>query len=304
MRPFLLALFSLVSLNIFCSGKTNFEASDFRATMSKGDKAAILMIHFGTTHDATRKATIEAINQKVKTAFPDFEVREAYTSRIVRRRLLTRGIEKDTPIDALLKLRGEGFTHIIVQSSTIIEGIEMESLRRDVATVAPFFKEIRIGTPLLYAASDAEKVADILVGRYPQKREMILVGHGTYTPATATYAMMDYIFKIKNHSNFHVATIEGYPSFEELLIQLKNRKAKQVTLIPFMLVAGEHANNDIAEEWKTDLEKRGYQVQNSMEGLGQIPQIQDIYIAHIHFILKNKMIDIIEKKARYAKETD
>ena len=91
---------------------------------------------------------------------------EAYTSRIIIRRLKERGITKLTPLDAMLKLRSEGYTHLIVQSTNIIDGVEMESLRRDVESALPFFKEIRVGTPLLYSIEDAEKVASILGNRY------------------------------------------------------------------------------------------------------------------------------------------
>lgn len=304
MKVLLLTFLMLFSLNSYGSRKTNFVLSDFEATLSPTDKAAILMVHFGTTYEKTRKETIETINEKVKRAFPRFEVREAYSSRIVLRRLKKQGILKDTPIDALLKLRGDGYTHILVQSTNCIEGIEMEALRREVATVSSFFKEIRVGTPLLYDAADAQKVVSILTKKYENRGEVVLVGHGTYTPATATYAMMDYIFNVEGYTHFHVSTIEGYPTFETLLTQLKRTKAKRLTLVPFMLVAGNHAHNDIAGDWKEALEKEGYQVTVVMEGLGQVPEIQDLFIEHLHFIIKHRMVDIIQKKARYAKETD
>ena len=120
------------------------------------------MVHFGTTHDDTRALTIDAINAKAQAAFPELKFQEAYTSRIIIRRLKERGITKLTPLDAMLKLRSEGYTHLIVQSTNIIDGVEMESLRRDVENALPFFKEIRVGTPLLYSIEDAEKVASIL----------------------------------------------------------------------------------------------------------------------------------------------
>lgn len=115
--------------------------------MKPGDKAALLMVHFGTTHDDTRALTIDAINAKAQAAFPELKFQEAYTSRIIIRRLKERGITKLTPLDAMLKLRSEGYTHLIVQSTNIIDGVEMESLRRDVENALPFFKEIRVGTP-------------------------------------------------------------------------------------------------------------------------------------------------------------
>jgi len=271
------------------------------ASMKPGDKAALLMVHFGTSYDETRALTIDAINAKAKETFPQLEVREAYTSRIIIRILKERGTVKLNPLDALLNLRGEGYTHIVVQSTNILEGVEMESLRKDVASVAPFFKEIRVGNPLLYATEDMEKVASIFEGKKPEKGNMVLVGHGTYTPATATYAMMDYIFKANGSKNFHVGTVEGYPTYDNVLAQLKTMKAKQVTLAPMMFVAGDHAQNDIAGEWKEMLEKEGFKVDVRMEGMGQIPEIQEMFIDHIRFILNHKMLDITEKKKAYAK---
>lgn len=309
MNKFLSLLF-LLSVSLLCHahGGGNYEHSDMLASMKPGDKAALLMVHFGTTHDDTRAATIEAINGKAQTAFPELKFQEAYTSRIIIRRLKKRGIEKDTPLDALLKLRGEGYTHIIVQSTNIIDGVEMESLRRDVESVLPFFKEVRVGTPLLYSVEDAEKVVKIMESRFnvpvqakkTAKENFVLVGHGTYTPSTAIYSQMDYMLKADGLTNFHVGTIEGYPTFKTMLAQLKAEKAKRVTLVPFMFVAGDHAKNDIAGEWKEMLEKEGFTVKVHLEGLGQIPEIQEIFIEHIRFGLKHRMLDIMTKKAAYA----
>ena len=309
----IISLFILLTLSLLCHahGGGNYEHSDMLANMKPGDKAALLMVHFGTTHDDTRALTIDAINAKAQAAFPELKFQEAYTSRIIIRRLKKRGIEKFTPLDALLKLRGEGYTHVIVQSTNIIDGVEMESLRRDVESVLPFFKEIRVGAPLLYSVEVAEKVVDILGKRLntstqgkAAKENIVLVGHGTYTPSTAIYSQMDYMLKVNGLTNFHVGTIEGYPTFETMLAQLKAAKAKRITLVPFMFVAGDHAKNDIAGEWKEALEKEGYTVNAHLEGLGQVPEIQEIFINHIRFGLKHRMLDIMTKKAAYAAGKD
>lgn len=298
----------LLALGLTLSGKAqkhNFAPSSLYTSMQKGDKLAVLMVHFGTTHDDTRALTIEAINEKVKTTHPGIAMREAYTSRIVMRRLKARGVTKLTPEEALQQLHAEGFTHVLIQSTNIIEGVEMESLRREVAEAQPLFKEIRVGTPLLYHPSDYEKVIEALMNRLPQTTDaIVLVGHGTYTPATATYAMMDYMLKAKGHRNVHVGTIEGYPSFDDLLTQLRATQAKSVLLAPLMFVAGEHAKNDIADEWKTELEKAGYVVTVFTEGLGENPGIQELFIDHLRFAEANKHLDIMEKKATYAIEKD
>lgn len=279
---------------------------DLLAQLQPGDKAALLLVHFGTTYAETQERTIDAINAKAAEAFPQLDVREAWTSRIVIRKLKGRGIEKQTPLEALLRLRAEGYTHVVVQSSTLLEGAEMESLRRDVASVEAFFKEIRVGTPLLYAVEDCARVADILAARHAaaadakKKAHVVLVGHGTYTPATATYSQMDHLLKAGGHPLFHVTTLEGYPTFETVLAQLKADKARKVTLVPFLFVAGDHASNDIAVDWKQALESEGFQVDCCLEGMGEIPEIQDIYIDHIRFSLHHAPVDIMKKKQDYA----
>lgn len=270
------------------------------------DKTALLLVHFGTTYDDTRSRTIDAINAKAAEAFPELTLREAYTSRIVIRRLKARGIEKQTPLEALLSLRAEGFTRVIVQTTTLLEGAEMESLRRDAASVAGFFQDIRVGAPLLYDVADCQRVVDILSARHAdkadakQKAHVILVGHGTYTPATATYSQLDYMLRAQGHLLFHVATLEGYPTFETLLAQLKAARARRVTLVPLLFVAGDHAANDIAVDWRQALEAEGLQVGCCLEGLGEITEIQDIYIEHIHHSLQQAPVDIMKKKEAYA----
>ena len=248
----------------------------------RAQDTALLMVHFGTTYDETRAKTIDAINEKAVKAFPQLKVREAYTSRIVMKRLARRGIRKDTPVDALLKLRSEGIKTVKVQPSYIIDGIEMDRLRQDVEQVRPFFDSIWVSTPLLYSVEDAEKVCDILVNRHPadsKKREHVLfIGHGTEGPATALYSQLDYMLRANGHSNYHVATIEGYPTQATALAQIKAMKGKKVTLVPLLFVAGDHANNDISVEWKEAFEKEGLAVDVKLEGLGEVPEIQEMYI--------------------------
>ena len=274
------------------------------------NKTALLMVHFGTTYDETRSKTIDAINAKAAQTFPELTLREAYTSRIVIRRLKERGIVRETPLDALLRLRADGFTHVIVQSTTLLEGAEMESLRREVASVEGFFEDIRVGAPLLYDVADCAKVAEILAARHAdatdarKKAHVVLVGHGTYTPATATYSQMDYLFSAQGNPLFHVATLEGYPTFETMLARLKAAGARRVTLVPLLFVAGDHVTNDIAVDWKQALEAEGLQVDCCLEGLGEIPEIQDIYLDHIRYSLHHAPVDIMKKKQEYAAGKD
>lgn len=296
---FLILLTFITVISVFAHGGKNYEHSNIFDNLQGQDKVAILMVHFGTTHDDTRALTIDAMNKKAKAEFPNVEQREAYTARIVIKRLGERGIEKQKPLDVLTQLQKDGYTHVLVQTSTIIDGVEMESLQKDIAEVQSQFKEIRIGDPLLYSPDDYEKLIDVLTKEMDPQTAYVWVGHGTYDSNTAQYAMLDYMLKAKGHKNCFVGTIEGYPSYEDMLQQLQASGLKKVVLVPLMFVAGEHAKNDIAEDWKTDLEKDGYSVDVKMEGLGQNPDVQDLYISHLKFISAHRKIGIMEKKAIY-----
>lgn len=291
----------MIIMNCFCYAHEhdNFYHSDLMASMKPGDKAALLLVHFGTTHDDTRALTIDQLTKKAMEAFPDLEIREAYTSRMINRRLKQRGIIKLNPAEALQVLKDDGFTHVIVQSSNIIEGIEMESIRRDVAALQDQFKDIRVGNPLLYSPEDYEAVIEQITSPIEKEEAVVLVGHGTYTPATAQYAMLDYMLKEKGFTPYYVTTVEGYPSFESTLIRLKSDGIKKVYLRPFMFVAGDHAKNDIADEMQAELIDNGFNAETLLEGLGQNEGIQYILIDHIRFCLTHKMQDIVSKKKQY-----
>ncbi len=300
MKKILLIFFALVLCQpLLAHDGEDFEASDIRKSMKDGDKLAVLMVHFGTTHDDTRAVTIDALNAKVQAAFPDAEFREAYTSRIIIKRLGERGLQKQNPLAALNQLAADGYTHVLVQASVIIDGVEMESLVRNINEVKHLFKDIRVGDPLLYKPRDYEKVIEAITKNQNSNTAYVWVGHGTYDSSTAQYAMLDYMFKAKGHKNNIVGTVEGYPEFDDALAQLKASGLKKVELIPFMFVAGEHAKNDIADDWREQLEEAGYSVSVRMEGLGQLPEIQDIFISHLKFISTHKKLDIMEKKATY-----
>ena len=254
---------------------------------AQGEKTALLITHYGSSDSDTRALTLDVITREAKETFPQFEVREAYISPIVRRRLEKQGVHKDSPVDALLKLRSEGYSHVLIQSTTLIEGSEMTSVRRDAESVKPFFKEIKVGNPLLYTVEDCEKVIEILTQEQPGKKEdVIYVGHGNQLPSTATYAMLDYMMKAHGLKNFHVSTIEGYPTLGATLAQLKETRPKQVTLIPLLLVCGNHTKEDIVGVWKPEMEKAGYQANVRMQGLGEQPAIRKLYMEHIEALLK------------------
>ena len=283
-----------------------FVKSDFYKTMEKNDKASVLMVHFGTTFDDTRKNTIDAVNDEAKKEFPDMEIREAYTSRIIMRRLKERGIVKDNPAEALDKLAKEGYTHIIVQPTNVINGVESKTLEQQLEMYKDKFKEIRTGSALLSAPEDYKAVAEIInkeVGELADDEAVVLVGHGTHDSGNAAYPAMDYTAKSMGYK-FYVGTIEGFPEFDDVVKGLKKDNIKKVILMPFMFVAGDHANNDIAVDWKEALEKEGFTVEVKLTSLGMMEDIRKMFIDHAKFMLENKKEDMISKKLFYSTQKD
>ncbi|MFI3327970.1 MAG: sirohydrochlorin cobaltochelatase [Rikenellaceae bacterium] len=299
----------LLVFALFCAvntlfAKTNYYEDNLFDSLEEGDKVALLMVHFGTSYSDTRSKTIDVLNNLAKERYAELEHRQAWTSRIIIRKMSGLGEQIDNPAEALQKLANEGFTHVIVQSSNIIEGVEMESLRRDVLSVRSLFKDIRVGQPLLYSKNDYEVVVKALRQKQPKGVSLLLVGHGTYTPSTAQYAMTQYVIDELGYDAMHVATIEGYPDFNSATLRLMNdRRKKDVLLMPFMFVSGQHSAKDIEGDWRVRLSKLGYNVTTRLEGLGELKEVQELFMEHIDFAIENQMYDIVEKKSNYAGKT-
>lgn len=305
-KNFLLGLFIGGSVMSFASGEGGYEKSDFYKTMGKKEKAAVLMVHFGTTFDETRGKTIDVLNKDAKKEFSNLEVREAYTSRIIMRRLKERNILKDNPAEALDKLKAEGYTHLLVQSSNVIPGIEFKTLEKQLELYKDSFKEIRMGDPLLNSVEDYKNVADVLnkeIGPLKENEAVVFVGHGTHDSGNASYPCMDYMSKSLGYK-FYFGTVEGFPTIDNVITNLKKDGIKEIKLLPFMFVAGDHANNDIAEDWKNSLEENGFKVSVEIKGLGEYREIREILISHLKLMTTHKEEDMISKKIFYSNEKD
>ncbi|MGL5971178.1 MAG: sirohydrochlorin cobaltochelatase [Cetobacterium sp.] len=273
---------------------------NFYKSMKKG---AIVAVHFGTTHEDTKEKTINIINEKIKKEFSKLDFFEAYTSRIINRILSKRGIKNLNTIEILEKLLNEGYRHVILQPTYIISGTEMEALRREVELFSDKFEDIRLGVPLLSSVDDYFNLLEVLkeeVGDLKENEGLIMVGHGTDHPALSSYPMLDYVAR-DLELPIYIGTVEGYPGFDKVLKVLKKDKKTRVKLMPLMFVAGDHAKNDIAGDWKEDLEKNGIEVILDLKGLGEIEKIQNIFIEKAKVLESIKIEDILLKKKEYSK---
>ena len=287
-----------------CLGMFSYESKTYAAEATTGKKA-ILVVSFGTTFQDARKLNIESVESKIKAAFPDYEVRRAFTSRIILKRIAeNEGLKIDTEKQALDKLKAEGYSEVIVQPLHMVAGDEYDKVRRavDVYAQNKSFGRIVLGRPLIYFSGQEERPDDYLTAikalqhQFPKMGRndaVVLIGHGAH-PANAAYAALQSRFKDAGFKNVFINTVEGegYPSLESVIVKLKEQKIKNVILMPLMLVAGDHANNDIGGEEedsaKTKLTKEGFKVEAAIQGLGENTMIQDIFVQHVQDIIDNK----------------
>lgn len=286
------------------AAEANKRVTEVGEHAGQATKKAILVASFGTTYPDTRKATIEAVENKIKAAFPDYEVRRAFTSRIIMKRIAEReGIKIDTEKQALEKLKAEGYTEVIVQPLHIEAGDEYEKVRRVVNAYAQnkSFAKISLARPLLYYSGQEDKPDDYLavikalqtqIPQLGRREAVVFMGHGGTHPSNAAYPQLQMKMEDAGLKNVFVFTVESYPKFEDVMKKLKENKIKMVTLMPMMLVAGDHANNDMAgddkESAKSQLLQAGFKVSTELRGLGENAAIQDIYVQHVKDEIENK----------------
>ncbi|MDD3157397.1 sirohydrochlorin cobaltochelatase [Anaeromusa sp.] len=279
---------------------TSFSVS--QAAEAPTVKKAILVVSFGTTYADTRKATTDAVEAKIKAAFPEYDVRHAFTSRIIIKKLAERdGLVIDTEKQALEKLKAEGYKEIVIQPLHVEAGDEYSKLMRVVDKYEKSFDKVSVGRPILYyTGQEGEKPDDYAIAikalqdQLPKlgKNEAVgLMGHGGVNPSNTAYAALQLKLQDAGLKNVFVFTVEGYPTYENMVTALKANKIKKITLMPFMLVAGDHAQNDMAgdekDSFKSQLTAAGFQVEAYIHGLGENKGIQDIYVQHVKDAIEN-----------------
>lgn len=280
------ALLFLVPLLVVCAV---FSVPACRASHEKPDKKAILLVAFGTTVPEAQKV-FDKIDARAREKFPGTEIRWGFTSSIVRAKLAKQGKAVPSPESALAKLMDDGFTHVALLSLQTIPGEEFHELYQNARLfeqMAGGFKKVLVALPLLSSHDDMVRAAGAMVANLPPSRKsgepVVLMGHGSEKhPADALYLAMNEIFAGID-PNVCLATVEGYPSLDDVLPKL--RKGAKVYLAPFMLVAGDHAMNDMAgdepDSWKSILAKNGYRCEIVMKGTGDYPEIVDIWLDHL-----------------------
>ena len=256
------------------------------------DKDAIVVMTFGTTFAENRAKTIDATIEGIKAAHPGVKVVTAYTSHIIIDRVAANeGIKYPTPEEALAQLKAEGYTRVALTTLDIIPGMEYNYKLGVFNSYKQDFKKMTIGTPLMYwqgqeeQADDVTEVLEAFATQFPKTKKgegIVIMAHGTPNIANAYYAVIQEKLQELGYDNVFIETVEGWPSLETIIPKLKAKKIKKVTIMPFMMVAGDHANNDMAgseeDSHKSILEKEGIKVEAYIHGLGENEAVRNVFV--------------------------
>lgn len=255
------------------------------------NKDAIVVLSFGTTYKETRAKTIDATVKAIANAHKGVKVVTAFTSHIVIDHIIENEGKSDykTPEETLDQLKREGYTRIALVSLDVIPGMEYNY---DVGVFHQYknqFKAMTLGTSLMYWQGQEEQPDDVLetmqamdFGKYKKGTAIMVLAHGTPQPANAYYSVMQAKLKAMGRNDVHIYTVEGWPRLEDWIPKLKKHKVQKIVLMPMMMVAGDHANNDMAgdeeDSHKKILEAEGFQVETILKGIGENKKIQRLYV--------------------------
>lgn len=252
---------------------------------------ALVCASFGTTVP-TAAADIAGVEQALAAAAPGWQLLRAYTSGMVRTALAGRGQPEDSVPEALARAAAAGCRRVLVQPTHFLWGVEYDKLKAQTLVAAPGFDWLRVGRPLLDDTRDLRALAGAIGALYPAEpgRAVVLMGHGSAHRANVVYPALQGIFELQSRPDIRVGTVEGWPGLAEVCAALARSRASRVLLVPLMLVAGDHAQNDMAgpgpHSWRSVLAGQGYRVDWVRHGLGSEKAVQDLYAAHLRGVLQ------------------
>ena len=271
----------------------------------------ILVVSFGTSFNDSRAEDIGAVEKALQAAYPDWSVRRAFTAQIIINHVQARDDEKIDNMDqALERAVDNGVKNLVVQPTHLMHGAEYDELTEAVENYKDKFESVKIAEPLLgevgadetainedkaavaeAITAEAVKTAgfDSLDAAKEEGTAFVFMGHGTSHTAKISYSQMQAQMEQLGYENVFIGTVEGEPedtACEAVIEKLKDAGYKKVILRPLMVVAGDHANNDMAgdddDSWKSQFEASGAfdSIDTQIAGLGEIDAIQQLYVAH------------------------
>ncbi len=255
----------------------------------------LLVVSFGTSFNDSRRLTIGAIENALEAAYPEYSVRRAFTSDIIINHVNKRdGILIDDVDTALQRAVDNGVKELVVQPTHLMNGLEYADLEEAISQYADAFDSVKFGAPLLTSDEDFKGVEQALVDWTKDyddgKTAIVFMGHGTEADSNGVYAKMQELFTADGYANYYVGTVEATPSLDDVLALVQAGDYERVVLEPMMVVAGDHANNDMAgddeDSWKSAFTAAGYEVECLLRGLGENEAIQQMYVSHVKAVIE------------------
>ena len=251
-------------------------------------KKALLVISFGTSYHDTCTKNIVACEEQLGRTFADRDRFRAFTSGMIIRKLKKRdNLDIDTPAQALLRLAELGYQDVAVQSLHVINGDEYEKISREVQAHSHLFQRLALGTALLSDFNDYDLLLNALQSQMPAlaaDERVVFMGHGASHHAFAAYACLDHMMSVQRFPA-RVGAVESYPEVDVLIESLNQEGVRSVHLMPLMLVAGDHAINDMASDeedsWKTLFTAAGIPATPWLQGLGENPAVRAMFVEHL-----------------------
>ena len=264
-------------------------------------KKAILVVSFGTSYLDTLERTIEKAEKQVRDNFSEYDIYRVFTSHKIIKKLKEKyEIFVDTPEEMLEKLYENGYEEVIMQPLHMIPGEEFIYINKTAEAFKEKFEVLKVGRPIFYYQGIEELPQDYSLfieatkELYEENNAVVLVGHGTAHPANSVYGCLQAVFEDEGYENVFVTTVEGYPNFENVIGRVKRKNIREVTLAPLMVVAGDHARNDMAsddkESLKSMLEAEGIKVNVYMKGLGENEKFNKLYINRIDDLINDRYV--------------
>ena len=256
----------------------------------------LMVVSFGTSYNDNRRMTVGAIEDAIEKAFPDYSVRRAFTSQIIIDHVKSRDNEIiDNVTEALDRAEKNGVKRLVIQPTHLMNGLEYTDLVNEVAERSDAFEKVSIAEPLLTTDEDFKAVMTAITeatAEYDDGETAIcFMGHGTEADSNQIYAKMQDLLTESGYENYFVGTVEATPSLEDVLAKVQAGEYKKVVLEPLMIVAGDHANNDMAGDedgsWKKTFEDAGYEVTCLVRGLGELEPIQQLFVQHAQAAVDN-----------------
>ncbi|MEG2938602.1 MAG: sirohydrochlorin cobaltochelatase [Oscillospiraceae bacterium] len=254
---------------------------------------AIIVASFGTTHEDAEQKNIMAVERAIGQRFPNYHLCRAYTSTMIMRTMRSRGREIDDVGTALQKLCDSGYEQVYIVPTHVIPGEEYEKVCRAARAFEGRFKSLKISRPLLDLSEDIVTVGTALARHNPiEKNEcLVLFGHGSGHYSNTVYSAMEHMLKESVCERVIVGTVDGYPTLEDVKNQIAAKGYSKAVLAPLMLVAGDHAKNDMASDkpasWRSQLAAMGVEVTPVIKGLGEYREAVELYCRHAAEIIES-----------------